>query len=271
MSAAAPFFKAAGGKRQLLTELRKSLPRSFGCYYEPFVGGGALYFDLAPEGVSVLNDANPHMMAAYRAVRNNCSDLIVALREHATAYASGGESYFYEIRARAVDPTMLVEAAARFLFLNRTCFNGLYRVNRAGMFNVPHGRYHNPTICDESALRAAAQPLAGAVLTNTDFENAVAGVKMGDLVYFDPPYIPVSDTSNFTGYTRDGFTLTDQERLRDLALRLKRTGVNVVLSNADVPIVRNLYKNFDVRSVQVRRNINSNAGKRGPVGEVIIT
>ena len=277
MIAVAPFFKAAGGKRQLLPELRKYIPAQFGRYHEAFVGGGALYFDLMSSGRifggASLNDANPDLLSAYLAVRDQVDPLIGFLKQLAAAYVAGDrEAYFYKVRATQM--TSPLATAVRFLFLNRTCFNGLWRVNqKTGENNVPHGKYKNPTICDEVALRAASWALQGASITNLDFEAAVLGhERAGDLVYFDPPYVPVSETADFTSYTRDDFTLRDQERLRDLALTLKKRGVYVILSNADVPVVRDMYRGgFDLHEVSARRNINSKSEKRGSVGELIIT
>jgi len=274
----APFFKAAGGKRQLLSELRKHIPAKFGRYFEPFVGGGALYFDLVSSGrirsaCPWLNDANPDLLSAYLSLRDHVEPLIGFLKQLSAAYVAGDrEAYFYKVRATQMTSTL--SKAVRFLFLNKTCFNGLWRVNqKTGENNVPHGKYKNPTICDEVALRAASWALQGAAITNLDFEAAVLGhERAGDLVYFDPPYVPVSETADFTSYTKDGFTLRDQERLRDLALTLKKRGVHVILSNADVPMVRTMYGHgFDLHAVSARRNINSKSAKRGPVGELIIT
>ena len=279
------FFKTAGGKRQLLPELRKYIPESHGRYFEPFVGGGALFFDLASSGRvdsawavggkrgAYLNDANPHMMAAYVSVQDNCTRLITSLRGYESLYKERGEKFYYEARSEQVDPDKhTLRAAARFLFLNRTAFNGLYRVNLKGEFNVPHGKYKNPTICDAPTLRAASDALTGVKLTCQDFEQAVKSARRGDLVYFDPPYWPKNATSDFTAYTKEGFGPAEQVRLRDVALALKRRGVHVILSNADVTPVRQLYsKDFELHRVQARRAINSKTDGRGSTGELIIT
>ena len=267
---AGPFFKAAGGKRQLLAELRKHVPHKFGRYFEPFVGGGAFFFDLRPKS-ACLNDANPHMMAAYTMVRDKPHALVKLLGSMAQAYAADGEAYYYDIRsATGSDPMRSpLPAAARFLFLNRTCFNGLWRVNLKGAFNVPHGKWLTPpTICREDVLRAAHTALVGVRLTCGDFEKPGSyAIQRGDFWYADPPYWPVSKTADFTSYTVGGFGAADQERLRDFALHLKKKGVRVLLSNADVEPVRKLYaKGFEVRRVEARRNINSAGKKRGAVG-----
>lgn len=267
-----PFLKWAGGKRQLLPALREHLPLEFGRYYEPFVGGGAVFFDLvARRGVfdAKLGDNNQLLVAAYLGVRDRVEEVIrllsgmrydrkkyYALRSQKDLFASGSTEEF----------------AARFIYFNRAGFNGLWRVNKNGRFNVPFGRYTNPTICDADGLRAASAALQEVTVSAGDFERSVTRAKPGDLVYFDPPYVPLGGTSDFTAYTKDGFTLRDQERLHDLAFTLKRSGVRVVLSNSDTPAVRDLYRRgWKLHPIQARRNINSKASKRGAVGELIIT
>lgn len=274
---AQPFLKYAGGKRQLLPEIRKYVPKKFGRYFEPFVGGGAVFFDLvaagrigqhvAPPG-AVLGDKNQELMTTYGAVKVEVEKVCAQLRHHAVLHS---ESHYYGVRARPYDAKgSAAYVGARMIYLNRTAFNGLYRVNRAGEFNVPFGRYTNPTICDKENLLACSRALRIAKLESGDFEVIVALADRGDFVYFDPPYCPVSTTSNFTSYTRDGFTLDDQKRLAECARALKKRGVHVLLSNADVPIVRKLYKGFELHRVSARRNINSKGEKRGNVGELLI-
>jgi len=273
------FFKTAGGKRQLLSELRKYVPESFDRYFEPFVGGGALYFDLASNGRigkcgAYLNDINGHMMATYTAVRDDLTRLVTRLVKHENYYiaANAKERLAYFTLVRAQHNVKGLEAAARFLFLNRTCFNGLYRVNLKGEFNVPHGRYDNPTICDEPKLRAASIALKSVHLTCQDFEIATRTAKRGDFLFADCPYWPASASSDFTAYNKAGFGPAEQVRLRDHALSLKKQGVHVMLTNADVKPVRQLYSNdFEIHRVQARRSINSKTEKRGSVGELIIT
>lgn len=278
MTAAVPFLKWAGGKRQLLPELLKHLPLrdpatrgAYGHYYEPFIGGGAFFFklrELGFNGAATLGDDNERLVRTYMGVRNDVEAVIEGLQ--GMAY---NKREFLEERAR--DWNTLVEDAdyaIRFIYLNRTCFNGLYRVNRKNEFNVPFGKYTNPTICDAPGLRLVKAALRKTTFKIGDFEKTVKGAEQGDLVYFDPPYVPVNKTSDFTGYTRNGFTYEDQERLRDCSLALKLRGVHVMLSNADVPIVRKLYANvFKIHAVSARRNINSKGSSRGVVGEVIIT
>jgi DNA adenine methylase len=268
--ALAPFVKWAGGKRQLLPELRKSLPGTFRHYYEPFVGGGALFFDLRASGfhgTATLGDANERLVRTYIGVRDDVSQVIHLLQ----GFKYDKRMYLRE-RARRIDTADDAEVAAWLIYLNRTGFNGLYRVNQKGEFNVPFGRYENPTICDEELLLLCSKALRKTKIVAWDFVKTVKGAEAGDLVYFDPPYVPVSDTSDFTSYTKDKFGPEDQERLRDCAWRLKKLGVHVVLSSPDVPIIRKLYKrDFKIRRVEARRNINSKVAGRGIVGEVIVT
>lgn len=266
---AAPLLKWAGGKRQLLPEIRKHVPEKFGRYFEPFVGGGAVFFDLfAAERVRsrcYLGDVNVELMETYLVVRNEPAALVSALQAHARKHS---EDHYYA--TRAARPASSVAVAARMIYLNRTCYNGLYRVNKAGNFNVPIGRYSNPTVCDEANLRACSEALEYAELVTGDFASVLAEARRGDFAYFDPPYVPVSETSDFTAFTATGFKLADHERLVACARRLKEQGVRVLLSNADLPVVRKLYKGFEVRRVEVRRNINSKGAKREPVGELLI-
>jgi DNA adenine methylase len=269
-----PFVKAVGGKTFLLPEILKRLPAKINTYYEPFVGGGAVFFALATERRfkrAVIGDANEELMITYEAVAQDVDAVIRALKKHVYE-----EAYYYAVRAQK--PRTIAARAARCIYLNKTGFNGLYRVNRKGEFNVPFGRYTNPKICDEENLRAVAAvlrvsaPHVGVLhVMCLDFEKAVVSAKRGDVFFADPPYFPVSETANFTGYTKGGFTFDDQKRLRDVALRLKSRGVHVLLCNADVPAARKLYaKGFKLHSVSVRRNVNSKATGRGPVGELLI-
>ena len=264
-----PFLKWAGGKGQLLPELLARLPQRFRGYHEPFVGGGALFFELRAlgrlEGAIHLTDRNPPLIDTYESVCTDVDAVIRRLRRH-----RNDEAEFYRVRAQ--DPRRLspTARAARVIYLNRTCYNGLYRENRSGGFNVPFGRYVNPAICDAENLRAVAAALRGVRLSCTSYESVVDRVEPGDLVYFDPPYQPVSATSSFTAYHRDGFGAADQERLRDLCATLAARGVHVVLSNSDTPFVRRLYRGFRVDQVHASRAINSRADRRGKVAEVIV-
>lgn len=267
MTTARPFLKWPGGKRQLLPELLKRIPAKYGTYHEPFLGGGALFFALAPK-LANLGDMNPRLIKAYCAVRNDVEAVIERLQE----YALDHDEPNYYIR-RSSEPKDDLGIAAWMIYLNKTCFNGLWRVNRLGEFNVPFGRYDNPTICDADNLRACAEALRhGIAIAHQGFENVLIEAVAGDLVYFDPPYVPASSTASFTAYTAAGFGPKDQERLRDLALTLKMRGVHVLLSNSGTPAVADLYaRDFEVTQVAAKRNINSKATARGPVAEYVIT
>ena len=280
---ARPCLKFVGGKTQLLPELRKHVPAAFGRYWEPFMGGAAMYFDLYAAGKiqngATLSDMNEFLVRTYLAVRDNVDIVIDWLRGHERAYKDAGSdeaklAYYLSVRAAMGFPGHFgpnENEAARLIFANKTGYNGLFRVNGSGKFNVPMGNYANPTICDEENLRACSRALQGADIRHSDFADVMALAAPGDFLYADPPYVAVNDTSDFTSYTAGKFTMADQQRLRDAALRLKRREVRVVLSNADVPAVRELYKGFQIHEVQARRNVNSNATKRGKVGEVIIS
>ncbi len=262
---ARPFLKWAGGKGRLLEQLRPLLPARFARYFEPFAGGAALFFDLRPEHAE-LTDINSELIDCYRAVRDKVEPVIGALKRHRY-----DETHYY--RVRAIDPASLArpERAARTIYLNKTGYNGLYRVNRSGKFNVPMGRYTNPRVCDADNLRACSAALKGVEVQVRDFETQVARARAGDFVYFDPPYVPVSDTADFTSYAPGGFGLDGQRRLAALFASLARRGVHVVLSNSDTPLVRELYRGFRIARVLAARNINSRGALRGKVGEVVVT
>ena len=264
MAISEPFLKWAGGKRKLLPHLLEHVPKLFNVYHEPFFGGGALFFAVRPR-VAMISDSNAELMRTYQTVSENVESVISHLRR-----MPHSEQFYYQLRDEPLPlaPTRAWQAA-RFIYLNRTCFNGLYRVNKTGKFNVPFGKYKNPTICDIGRLRDCSKVLKRAWISVGDFE--FIHFAKGDFAYFDPPYVPVSKTSNFTAYTSAGFGAAEQKRLAKVALRLKRSGVCVLLSNADCPQVRELYSDgFEFESVQVRRCINSDRNGRGPVPELII-
>lgn len=274
---ARPFIKWAGGKTQLLPELLPRVPARFRRYHEPFIGSAALFFQLeALERIkhgATLSDANPALIAVYQAVRDDVEALIAALHDHAARATD--RDYFYAVRSwdRAGDwaERPLVERAARMIFLNKTCFNGLHRVNRRGHFNVPFGSYANPNVCDAPNLRAASRALANVDLVASDFGGVLERAQAGDLLYFDPPYLPLSPTSSFTAYTRDVFDLPQHERLAEVFATLAQRGCTVVLSNSSTPDVHALYRRFHVAEVGARRAINSKGTSRGTVREVIVT
>lgn len=271
---AKPFFKSAGGKTRLLPELLKRLPDRFGTYHEPFVGGGALFWNLAASerigrGGAYLSDLSHPLIAAYHAVQENPASVIRYLRRMPNEVG-----FFLAERAR--DPHKLEQPrlAAWFLYLNKTCFNGLWRVNASGKFNTPFGRYDNPRILDEPLLRACSLVLQRprTFVRHESFTAVGNRARKGDLVYFDPPYLPLSSTSDFTAYTAGGFNLADHERLRNLARDLKKRGVRVVISNSAHPEIKKLYaKGFKVETIKAARAINSDITKRGKIPEFIIT
>ncbi len=260
-----PFVKWAGGKGQILFELVSRMPDFKGTYFEPFVGGGALFFFLRPKK-AVLQDSNEELIHLYTMVRQETESLIEAL----SGLQYTKEDYY---RIRTEDPAELepLRRAARTVYLNRTGFNGLYRVNKSGKFNVPMGRYVNPTICDEKNLRACAEALRDTKILSESFETVVSRSKSGDFVYFDPPYVPASKTAYFTAYQSGGFSMADQEKLLAVFRALTEKGVYAMLSNADVPWTREAYGQFKVHVIKARRNVNSKAEARGPVGELIVT
>jgi DNA adenine methylase len=264
-----PIIKWVGGKSKLLGELAARLPPRHGRYFEPFAGGAALFFHLAPTR-AVLADLNPDLIAMYQAVAADAAGLIRRLAIHRDAHA---EAHYYQIRDRWNDRSVswsAVDRAAAFVYLNRTCFNGLWRVNKGGAFNVPMGRYTNPLICDPEALTAAAAVLARARVRCADYRAAVADAEAGDLVYFDPPYDPLTPTANFTSYTGSGFGPEHQAELADLVRALAARGCHVLVSNSDTPRVRALYRGLRIDRVRCPRAINSDAARRGDVDEVIV-
>jgi DNA adenine methylase len=265
-----PVVKWVGGKTKLLPELIARLPERFERYYEPFAGGAALFFRVAPHR-AVLADSNVDLMSLYSCLATDVAGVIRRLEHHRAEHC---EDHYYATRTRWNDRDRArgsADRAATFIYLNKTCFNGLWRVNRAGAFNVPIGRYTDPPICVPDALRAAGALLARATLRCNDYRLAVADAGRGDFLYFDPPYDPVTSTANFTSYTPDAFGPDDQRALADTARSLVARGCKVMLSNSDTPFIRTLYRGFHIDRVKCGRAINSNAAKRGDVDEVIIT
>jgi DNA adenine methylase len=269
MLKACPFVKWAGGKRQLLASIRRRLPSQMNTYYEPFVGGGTVFFALANRGAfkrAVLNDLNLELADTYTALATGKVQSIIDLLK---SYPYN-QDFFTELRTLVPTELSLEERAARFLYLNKTAFNGLFRVNQSGGFNVPFGRYTNPTICDSDNLQEAAKALQGVTIECQDFSLSVSSAQAGDVIYFDPPYLPKSSTANFVSYTKEGFGVKEHQRLAQLYKDLAGRGVSVLLSNADLPTVRKLYQEFQIDSIQAKRSINSDGDKRGLVGEVLI-
>jgi DNA adenine methylase len=277
-TAVRPFIKWAGGKGQLLPELSRRLPRRFRRYHEPFVGGAALFFFLYNSGRlqhgAVLSDYNPELIVCYQVIRDDVGSLIDALRQH-EQYRLDAE-YFREVRSWDRRPDFerrsLVERAARTIFLNRTCYNGLYRLNQKGQFNAPFGHYRNPLILDADNLRGVSRALGHVDLEVGDFGDVLRRAEVGDLVYFDPPYVPVSATSSFTHYTGQTFGPEAQRRLSDVFAELAQRGVHVMLSNSHTPLSNELYATHAVHKsvVYASRKINCDGLKRGFVEELIV-
>ena len=266
---AAPFVKWAGGKGRLLSQLRPLLPQGVEHmrHVEPFVGGGALFFSRRPRR-ALLSDINPALVATYAAIRDDVAGVIATLRQLAKRHS---KARYYEVREQYNERRQgASKRAAMFIYLNKTCFNGLHRVNRKGEFNVPAGSYKNPRICNEEGLRVASEALAGALLRCASFDALLESAKPGDFVYFDPPYEPVSQTASFTSYAPDGFSQDDQRRLRDLFAALDRRGCKLMLSNSDVPLIRELYQGFSLDTVAAPRAINCNGKGRGKVTEIVV-
>lgn len=268
-----PFTKWTGGKRQLLGELRSYMPETFGRYFEPFVGGGALFFDLAPEK-AVINDFNEELINAYRQIKNNPAELINLLIKHKE---NNSKDYYLELRSADRDGRISrmtgVERAARILYMLRVDFNGLYRVNSKNQFNVPYGRYKNPKIVDVDLLYQISEYLNenDVEILQTDFAEAVKDAETGDFVYFDPPYIPLNETSSFTSYTHEGFSYEEQVRLRDTFKELTERGVYAMLSNSSSPLVEELYKDFNIYFVEAQRTNGAKSSSRGKISEIIVT
>jgi DNA adenine methylase len=261
-----PFLKWAGGKGQLIPQYCAYFPQKYSTYYEPFLGGGAIFFHLLPKR-ALLIDINEELVNVYQCVRDQLDELIGLLREHRDRHS---QEYYYWVRACAFGSR--VERAARLIYLNKTCFNGLYRENSKGLFNVPMGRYKNPGIFDPELLRAAAMVLQVAEVRVGSFESILAQARTErDFVYFDPPYFPISTTSNFTSYNRYAFKQEDQIRLRDTFAELAHRGVKVMLSNSDCPFIRDLYQGFNLHPILAGRSINSKSDRRGKIQELLIT
>jgi len=261
-----PFVKWAGGKRQLLPQILAKLPPSFGTYHEPFVGGGAVFFAVAAGKKAVLSDSNERLVRAYKGIKSDVEQVIALLDEYPKS-----REFFLSMRDQDIDRRSDAEVAAWFIYMNKLAFNGLYRVNSKNKFNVPYGDNENAVICDRDNLRACARALVNATIEREEFLDVGRRAEPGDLVYFDPPYFPLSATSYFTSYTARGFTRRDQEKLRDLAMELKERGVHVLLSNS--PPAAELYTKelgFRVTEVLAARNVNSKAELRGKITELLI-
>lgn len=268
---AVPFVKWAGGKRQLMESITPLLPKRISSYCEPFLGGGAVFFSIQPKK-AVVNDLNQDLMLVYETIRDDVDALILSLQTHENT-----ADYYYMMRdmdrdKKAYSALSRVEKASRLLYLNKTCFNGLFRVNSSGEFNTPFGHYKNPNIVNEPVLRAVSQYFSASSITfcSEDFSQTLERVGKGSFVYLDPPYDPLSGTANFTGYNQGGFGRAEQIRLKEACDRLTKRGVKFMLSNSATDFIRELYQAYDVTVVKAKRAINANARKRGAVEEVLI-
>ena len=265
-----PFLKWVGGKRQLIPEIIKVVPKKYSVYYEPFVGGGALLFHLQPKN-AIINDCNEELINVYNVIKNNVDELIESLKIHKNT-----AEYFYELRSLDrtdyFDNYSLIEKASRIIYLNKTCYNGLYRVNSSGEFNSPFGSYKNPNIINEITLKAVNKYLNNNNVTilSGDYANALNNVDKGGFVYFDPPYHPISETSNFTGYSQGGFNSEDQVRLKTICDDLTHRGIKFLLSNSNAPFILDLYEKYHKHVVKANRFINSDSEKRGEIDELLI-
>jgi DNA adenine methylase len=278
-----PFVKWAGGKGQLLAELNKMIPSRFNRYFEPFLGGGAMFLHLMSRGMrfnACLSDINAELITAYRAVKDNVKEVMRLLQRYEyeykkyPPYSKEQQEYYFQLRnARNnnLPSSSDVEIATRLIALNKTCFNGLYRVNRKGEFNVPPGKYQNPLICDNSNLENVSNALSRATIIASDYRDATENAQKDDFVYFDPPYQPLNSTSYFTGYTTDGFDDRDQSELANVFRKLADRGCFVLLSNSDTPFIRKLYSDFSVKELNVQRAINCKGSKRAGHKELLIS
>lgn len=271
---AQPFLKWAGGKRQLLPTIKEFIPANYDQYYEPFIGAGAVLFSLQPKR-STINDTNSELVNCYQVIRDQPEELLDLCQQH---QENNSKEYYYILREqdRTEDFKNLspVARAARIIYLNKTCFNGLFRVNSSGQFNVPYGKYKNPTIADAAVIKAVSSYLnqAQVNILNGDFEQAVATAKKGAFIYFDPPYHPLSDTSSFTGYSMNGFGEQEQARLKKLCDDLTERGCQVLASNSAAPFIKSLYNDlrYEVVEVKATRAINTVGSKRGRINELLI-
>lgn len=268
-----PFLKWVGGKRQLIPEIKKILPKGIlnHPYYEPFIGGGALFFDLQPK-CAVINDSNEELINVYKIIKDNPNELIEDLKKHKNT-----AEYFYEIRAIDRQPLFNhltnIERASRIIYLNKTCYNGLYRVNNAGEFNSPFGKYKNPNIVNEPVIKAVSRYLNSAriQICNNDYEVILENIPTDSFVYLDPPYHPISESSNFTGYVQGGWNEKDQLRLRNVCDKLTKNGIKFLLSNSASAFIKEIYSEYNIHVVQANRAINSDPSKRGQIDEFLIS
>ncbi len=264
-----PFLKWAGGKRQLISQMNKYFPKNFNKYIEPFLGGGAVLFYLKPD-FSIIIDINKDLINCYKVIKNNVKDLIDLLKTQ-----KNEKSYYYKIRALDRDEEKFIklsniEKASRIIYLNRCCYNGLYRVNSKGQFNVPFGKYKNPNFCDEENLIAVSKVLENVKIIHGSFDTCLDYAEKDDFIYFDPPYYPISKTSSFTSYTKENFGENSQQKLFNVFKRLDERDCKLMLSNSYSEYIKNLYKDYKIITLDARRAINCNAEKRGNINVLLI-
>lgn len=267
-----PVLKWVGGKRQLLNKILPLIPEKITTYVEPFVGGGAVLFELKPKK-AIINDYNEELINVYKVIKERPEELLLLLEEH---LERNNEEYFYKVRAldreNVYEEMSDVKRAARIIYLNKTCFNGLFRVNQAGQFNSPYGKYKNPNIVNRPVINAISTYFNNnnIKIMQGDYKQALKGLRKGSFVYFDPPYLPISSSSSFTGYTDGGFTLENQKELKEQCDILHKRRIKFLLSNSDHKIIRELYSDYKIQIVKARRAINSKGNKRGEINEVLV-
>lgn len=267
-----PFVKWVGGKRQLMDAIVEAMPKNIRnyTYVEPFIGGGAVLFHIQPKN-AIINDFNSELINVYNVVKENLDELIIDLRKH-----KNESEYFYHIRSldRTEDFSKIgkIQRASRLIYLNKTCYNGLYRVNNAGEFNSPFGRYKNPNIVNEPVLRAVSSYLNSnnIQISSGDYDNVLQNLDRNSFVYLDPPYHPISESSNFTGYIQGGWNIFDQARLREACDELTKKGIKFLLSNSSSGFIKDQYRDYNINIVKATRLINVDAEKRGEVDELLI-
>ena len=268
-----PILKWVGGKRQLLKDIVPMIPSDFSTYVEPFFGGGAVMFEIQPKK-AIINDYNSELINVYNTVKNNPEELIEILKKH---QENNSSEYFYSIREldRVDEQYSLLtntEKAARIIYLNKTCYNGLFRVNSSGQFNSPYGKYKKPNIVNEDVVRTMSKYFNtnNVTVLNGDFKEALKGLRKGAFVYFDPPYMPISSSSSFTGYTEKGFNEEKQRELKNECDKLSAKGIKFLQSNSDCEFIRDLYKGYSIKTIKAKRAINSKGSARGEINEVLI-
>ncbi len=279
MMIAKPFIKWVGGKGKLVPELVKLFPKKFNNYFEPFVGGGALFYEVKQKNeiaFSSINDINKKLIIAYKQIQQNPDKLISELKKIESKYKKllpeEQKEYFYSIRKKYNEEKLNdIIISSYLIFLNKTCFNGMYRENSKGGYNIPFGDQRNPTICNEENIINVSSCLKDTEINNLPFEEAIKKCKKGDFIYFDPPYYPTNITSSFTSYNKDYFGSIEQEKLRDIFVELDKKGCFVMLSNSDTEFIKNLYKDFNINYIYAARSINSKASKRGKIKEIVVT